>query len=234
MKKICIILFTALMSIGSYGQGFIVPIENPYYLKGNLCFIKLLSGEDIQATYKGGSYSSNGFSKITIERENGVEEKYEASQVSSLKIKLSELAKMEMIFESSSSITEMAKSNYDEILNREYVIFESAHKAKDESDHRLMQLLNPGFDSKIKVFAEPGKKTGGLEAGGVQITGGDARAYLFVKGDGKSVEVKKGGYDKNFALLYADCPEMLSRFEGEKINWDDVALHVFYYDQVCK
>ena len=97
-----------------------------------------------------------------------------------------------------------------------------------------MQLLNPGFDSKIKVFAEPSKKTGGLNVGGLQLTGGEARAYLFVKGTEKSFEVKKGSYSKNFEELYSDCPQMLSTFQGEKIKWNDVALHVFAYDQACK
>ncbi|TFG43490.1 MAG: hypothetical protein E4H43_01650, partial [Bacteroidia bacterium] len=27
---------------------------------------------------------------------------------------------------------------------------------------------------------------------------------------------------------------MLSTFQGEKIKWDDLALHVFAYDQACK
>jgi len=97
-----------------------------------------------------------------------------------------------------------------------------------------MQLLNPGFDSKIKVFAEPSKKTGGLNVGGLQLTGGEARAYLFVKGKEKSIEVKKGSYSKNFQELYGDCPLMISKIQGEKIRWDDVALHVFAYEQACK
>jgi hypothetical protein len=65
------------------------------------------------------------------------------------------------------------------------------------------------------------------------VTGGEDRAYLFVKGGDKAFRVKKGTYSDNFKELYSDCPQMLSAFEGNKIKWDDVALHVFYYDQHC-
>jgi hypothetical protein len=72
------------------------------------------------------------------------------------------------------------------------------------------------------------------KVGGVQLTGGEARAYLFVIGKEKAIEVKKGSYSKNFEELYSDCPQMLSAFQGEKIIWDDVALHVFTNDKACK
>jgi len=38
----------------------------------------------------------------------------------------------------------------------------------------------------------------------------------------------------NHQGFYSDCPQMLSTFQGEKIKWDDIALHVFAYDQACK
>ena len=128
----------------------------------------------------------------------------------------------------------MVNSDFNAIVNRDYVIFETALTAKKTDTYRLLQLLNAGFDNKIKVFAEPSKKTGGFSVGGLQLTGGEARAYLFVKGNEKAVEVKKGSYSKNFEELYSDCPQMLSTFQGEKIKWDDIALHVFAYDQACK
>jgi len=73
-----------------------------------------------------------------------------------------------------------------------------------------------------------------LAIGGIQVTGGEDRAYLFVKGGEKAFKVKKGSYRENFQELYSDCPEMLAHFQGDKIRWDDLALHVFVYDQLCK
>ena len=204
------------------GQGFVATVEDEGLaaLYGNQCTLMLESGEEIQGKFAGGSYSSNGLSKISIKLENGEKAKFKPEQVISLIIK--------------ASVSEMANTDFNGIVKRDYLIFETALTAKKSDTYRLMQLLNPGFDSKIKVFAEPSKKTGGLNVGGIQLTGGEAKAYLFVKGKEKAVEVNKGSYSKNFKELYSDCPKMLSTFQGEKIKWDDIALHVFAYDQACK
>jgi hypothetical protein len=229
---ILLLLCTNLIS----GQGFVATVEDEGLaaLYGNPCTLKLESGEEIQGKFVGGSYSSNGLSKISIKLENGEKAKFKPEQVISLVIKSSSLLKLTMISESASSVSELTNTNFNDLVNRDYLIFETALTAKKSDTYRLMQLLNPGFDTKIKVFAEPSKKTGGLNVVGVQLTGGEAKAYLFVKGTEKSFEVKKGSYSKNFEEVYSDCPKMLESFQGEKIKWDDVALHVFAYDQACK
>jgi hypothetical protein len=239
MKKILIIsLVTILLMVTdkTFSQGFVAAIEDEGLstLYGNACILKLKSGEEIIGKFVGGVYIKDGLSKIAIKLENGEKAKFVPEQVISLKIKASKLMKLFMVSEASSSIKEMFHSDFNEIVNRDYIIFETALTAKKTDTYRLLQLINPGFDSKIKVFAEPSAKTGGLSVGGVQLTGGQDRAYLFVKGGDKAIMVKKGSYSKNFEELYADCPQMVSAFQGEKIKWDDVALHVFTYDQLCK
>jgi hypothetical protein len=239
MKKILfitLIVLAALVTQKAYSQGFVTTIEGDAFaaLFGNPCILKLESGEEIQGKLVNATGSSNGLNKISVKLENGEKAKFEPQQVISLRIKASGLLKLAMVSESTGSITEMSNTDFKEIVNREYVIFETALTARKTDTYRLLQLLNPGFDNKIKVFAEPSKKTGGFNVGGLQLTGGEARAYLFVKGKEKAVEVKKGSYSKNFEELYSDCPKMLATFQGEKIMWDDVALHVFAYDQACK
>jgi hypothetical protein len=68
----------------------------------------------------------------------------------------------------------------------------------------------------------------------MQLTGGEDKSYLFVKGGEKAFTVKKGSYSKNFEELFSDCPKMIEAYKNNKIKWDDVALHVFYYNQFCK
>jgi len=239
MKKLLalsLLAFVLLLTGKAYGQGFVTTVEAEdlglFY--GNQCTLKLESGEEIHGKFMGGSYSANGLNKINIKLENGEKAKFIPEQVVSLVIKASKLLKLTMISESNGSVSEFLNTDFNDIVKRDYVIFETALTAKKTDTYRLMQLLNPGFDSKIKVFAEPSKKTGGLNVGGLQLTGGEARAYLFVKGKEKSIEVKKGSYSKNFQELYGDCPLMISKIQGEKIRWDDVALHVFAYEQACK
>jgi hypothetical protein len=236
MKKVCFLLVVLplMMTMSVIGQAFIEPIINLYYLKGNACTVTLESGEEIQGNFISGSFLTNGLSQIIIERENGEETKFMAKEIISVFIKNSEDAKMEMIMESTWSVQKMVNTDYHDILNREYIIFETTHDFRKKDKQRLMQLVNPGFDTKIKVYAEPLKQTAGIGVGPVMFTGGEERAYLLVKANAYQLEVKKGNYDRYFKYLYSDCPEMISTFAGDKITWNDIALHVFVYDQACK
>lgn len=230
-----LVTFALLVASNSFCQGFVAAIEDDGLgaLYGNACILKLKSGDEIHGKFSGGTYIKDGLSKISIKLENGEKAKYTAEEVVSLHIKTSKLVKLFLVSEASSSIKEMNKADFNEIVNREYIIFETALAAAKSDKYRLLQLINPGFDSKIKVYAEPSAKTGGFSMGGLQISGGEDRAFLFVKGGAKAIIVKKGSYAKNFETLYSDCSKMLSAFQGEKIKWDDVALHVFTYDQIC-
>lgn len=239
MKRIlivCLVSLAFMLCDKAIGQGFVAAIEDEGFsaLYGNECILKLDSGEEIHGKFVGGTYVKNGLTKITIKLENGEKAKFIPEQVISLHIKASGLAKLFMVSNSGSSVKEFVNSDFNDIINREYIIFETALTPKKTDTYRLLQLLNPGFDSKIKVFAEPSAKTGGFNVGGIQLTGGESRAYLFVKGEEKAILVKKGSYSKNFEELYSDCPKMLDAFKSEKIKWDDIALHVFTYDQICK
>jgi hypothetical protein len=218
-----------------FSQGFVETVEGDALdaLYGNECIAKLTTGEEINGTFASGVYVINGLSKVTIKQQNGEKVKLTPEQIVSLRIKASRLMKLFMISESGSSIKELANTNFNDIVNRDWIVFETALTPKKTDTYRILQLLNPGFDSKIKVFAEPSAKTGGINIGGLQVTGGEDRAYLFVKGGDKAFRVKKGTYSDNFKELYSDCPEMISAFEGSKIKWNDVALHVFYYDRYC-
>jgi hypothetical protein len=141
---------------------------------------------------------------------------------------------MAMMNESGSSVFRLAKTDFDDIINREYIIFEQALRATKKDKPAMMQLLNPGFDHVIKVYADPNaNETTGLSVGGISVTGGKDKSYLFVKGNNKVVIVKKGSYKKNFDDLYGDCQQMMITFEGEKKKFNDMAGHVFVYDQIC-
>ncbi|MCU0358473.1 MAG: hypothetical protein MUE95_12930 [Cyclobacteriaceae bacterium] len=237
MKSTLILLLTTL-SLFSFAQGFVAELEDDGYaaLGNSQCIVKLANGEEI--TGKIGTMSgSNGYiSAITIKLENGEKRKLKPEDISQLQVKTSKLMKLAMITESSSSIKEMTRTNFDDIVKRDFVIFETAMRHNKAGNLRLMQLLNPGFDSKIKVYADPNpnRKTDGIGIAGVKLTGDVEKSYLFVQNNEKAVLVKKGSYKKDFDELYKNCPKMIEAFAGEKLKFQDIAGHVFAYDQICQ
>lgn len=236
MKNYVLILFVLIATIGK-GQGFVTEVEDEGLssLFGNPCTVELNNGEVVTGKLATGSMSNGFITFITVKLENGEKTKFKPEDIKRLSIKASKLAKLTMISESASSIQKMTQTNFDDINNREYIIFESAMAHNKSEKIRLMQLLNPGFDSKIKVFGDPNpnKKTSGLGIGDLQITGGEDKTYFFVQNNAKAVLVKQKNYDKDFAALYNKCPIMLESFTGKDIKWADVAGHVFAYDKLC-
>ena len=236
-KMIFCVVALAGISAAAHGQGFIEPLKaDDIGLLGNKpCIVTLASGEEIKGEFKSAVLLGGYLDKISITTADGGKAKFQPEDIVSLKVKAGTLAKLSMVVESASSIKEITSVNFNEIVEREWIIFETALKAKKKDKARLMQLLNPGFDKQIKVYADPeAKETRGLALGGVKLTGGEDKSYLLVKDGTKAVKVKKKNYRDNFDELYAACPKMLTVFEGDKIKWADVAGHVFVYNQVCE
>jgi small nuclear ribonucleoprotein (snRNP)-like protein len=237
MKYYFVILFV-LLATGSWGQGFVAEVEEDGLSSffGNPCTVELNNGEVITGKLSSGNLTNGFITNITVKSENGEKLKFKPDDVKRLSIKTSKLAKLTMISESASSIKKMTQTDFDDIVNLEYIIFESALAHNKSEKIRLVQLLNPGFDSKIKVFGDPNpnKKTSGLAVGAIQLTGGEDKSYFFVQNNEKAVLVKKGNYDKNFIDLYSKCPIMLGSFTGKDVKWADVAGHVFAYDKLCE
>ncbi len=232
MKKTMFIsLFLCLFALGGvFAQQFIEPVENPMSKE---CYLTLKTGVETKCEFK--TYiSNNGIKSITIIDENGVKIKYKAAEVEKLRIKMTTLAKIGTIIEGSESITAVAKLDVTEIIEREFIIYEQALLPKKKDKYALLQLLNPGFDGRIKVYENPMGGESGLSLGGIKVTGGEEKSFLVVKDGDKSMKIKKGSYKKDFSMLFGDCTEMLKILSDEKIHFQDMALHVLYFNLNCK
>ena len=230
-KTMSLSLFLCLFALGGvFAQQFIEPVENPMSKE---CYLTLKNGVETKCEFK--TYiSNNGIKSITIIDENGVKIKYKAEEVEKLRIKMTTLAKIGTIVEGSESITAVAKLDVTEIIEREFIIYEQALLPKKKNKYALLQLLNPGFDGRIKVYENPMGGESGLSLGGVQVTGGEDKSFLVVKDGDKSMKIKKGSYKKDFSLLFGDCTEMLKILSDEKIHLQDMALHVLYFNLNCE
>jgi hypothetical protein len=122
-------------------------------------------------------------------------------------VKVTGLVKFELIAESTETVKKLTKANFEEISNREYIIYQQARLPGKKTKYVLLQLLNPGFDSKIKVFQDPwAAETQGLTFSDAQLTGEEDKSYFFVKTGGQAFKVKKGTYKKEFKAIFAIAP----------------------------
>jgi len=115
-----------------------------------------------------------------------------------------------------------------------YVYFESTDvKFGKKTQKLLMQVVNPAFSSKVKIYNDPfATETMGVGVGGITLAGGDLKSYYFKKGDQPAFLLKKKDYKKDFAEIWSDCPALLEKY-GEKPVWTDMAQHVYEYSTIC-
>ena len=228
-SSVCLLM---LCSIQLSGQGFIKAVDNPWSQE---CYVTLNNGEEYKGKLSSAVFSGGSVRSLTVKHEDGTKHKYKAEDVKRLLIRFGELAKIETIMEGTTSIQELLELDFNEIIQREYIIFEQALLPKKKNKYALLQLVNPGFDNRIKVYENPtGQETGTMSVGDVAVTGGKERSYLVVKDGEKSVKVKKGSYKKSFSKLFADCEEMMKMYGQRKVKFNDMAYHVLHYDIICK
>lgn len=194
-----------------------------------------------KSSFKKGELRLAGIARIQIKEKSGEKRWYDAEEIARLSVKLDVLQKILIFNEHTTSLKsfiEAIKSDFDELAEREYTIIESVEVKP--GIFRLYQLLNPGFDSKIKVYylstgmmREPKDFKGGVDLDGHVMTS----PYLAVMGVYKVgqgyVRVTKEKYRKRFFQeLYGDC-ELMSRYPDEDRRFKYFAEHVFVYDQGC-
>lgn len=214
------------------GQGFIVPVEDTPHAQQ--CYVLRTDGTRIEGKLKAIS-QSKGIKNVDIMNANGNKLRIEAADITELGVKVTGLVKMELIAESTETVKKLTNADFKEINNREYIIYQQALMPGQKDRYALLQLLNPGFDSRIKVFQDPwASETQGISHQGISITGGEDKSYLFVKDDGRAFKVKKGSYKKDFDDIFGDCLKMVQAYAGERTRFKDAAEHVWVYDRACE
>jgi len=124
------------------------------------------------------------------------------------------------------------KYNQDRVKDG-YAIFEKQEvMVKKKKRILLMQLLNPGTCSRVKVFHDPtATETAGVGLAGVRLTGGEDKSYYISKDGETAVKIQKRKYKKMFNDLYGDCKTITRKYKS--IKWKDFVDTVFAYNKKC-
>lgn len=191
--------------------------------------VTTLDGSILTGKLRNASFGPKGIMSFKLIDDAGEGIKFKASEVQQLKLEIDGLAKMEIIAEQSSNIEKLANSNFEEVVEREFIYWQRV-KQPGKEKYLLLQLLNPGFDSEIKVYDLPNAKSGETSVGGMAVSGNNATAYYVVI-DGETHKIAKKKYKKEgYKFLFSNCSDM----NEKKPDFSDFPAHVFLYDQTCK
>lgn len=216
------------------GQGFIAPVDN--FPTINSAIVELPNGKTISGKIRGVSLDKKGYPEaITFRDTLGNRVAYRAEQIKRISIKTNLLTKMDAFQGSTSSFAEIFGIKFNEVMEREYIVYESALLPKKKDQYRFLQLMNPEMDQSINVYHDPNaKETKRLKAYGVALTGGKERSYLITVNGQKAMKLKKKKYKKMFPQLYGSCPKMIALMGANKIKFKDMPAHIYAYNHLCE
>lgn len=236
MKKTLLLSVLILLFVGTgFSQTFLVPCKDFANLMNQKAYVIKLDGSKVEGTVRGGSLVMGYLKKVVLRDESGVKYKFKADELKSFCVKPSKFAKFMMATDVDFSMKNIEDGQQVKTLNREYVVFETNKKHTKKGKSALMQLLNFGFDSKLKVYQDPNaSKTSSFSLGGLTLAGGIEKSYVVVKkGCDKAIKILKRKYNKQFSELFgAKSDAILKQLGKKKIDWKDFPLHVFIYENI--
>lgn len=171
--------------------------------------------------------------KVTLKDANGVKHKFNAADLKLFVEKLSKWNKLDIVSSNCGNLKFLQK-DLDKVLKKDSVYYVVESCSSRKSKPRLMQILNPGWEKPLQVFANPNAgKTASYGFGGLTLAGGEARGYVVVK-NGVTYKVNKHNYFKMARKIYTDCPEFCKAFSPgfKNIKWSEFAMHVFGYNKL--
>jgi len=227
LKPIVTVLLSAWLSAPAFAQEFLPPIER--FSSSKPGYLVTKAGERVEFILDDLDRKKGLIVRIEGKTLEGKKFKYEADEVVELGLAPSDFAKFSSAMESTRSIDKMQRTQVGE-STRNLVMF--YQEQLDEPKRTvLVQLINPGFDSKIRVYHDPfAMETMGVGFAGVQVTGGIDMSY-YIKANGKVFRLKKKNYDDEFGTLFGSCPALKTQFK--RIVWRDLGGHVFFFDREC-
>ena len=210
-------------------QKFVTPLTS---LTGK-AQVETMDGRTIHGTITESNVGFKGLTSIKI-KDSATKEstKFKAEELKSLKVKMDLSAKAETIEKQTGSLFSMLHANSKETSQREYIYYNSVAFPEKADKILLLELLNEGFDSKIKVYENSAEIKSSTSMFGLQLKDGEAKTYIIVV-NGVSSFVKKSSFkEKYFDKLFAGCPALASMTE-KQVDFNDFAKYVYQFDKNC-
>ncbi len=232
MKFITTSLLFLFLSATIFAQKFatVISSDNIAWLRD---FTVITTEGDTIFGKKLSSYSeANGRLKaFTLKDEEGTKHKFNSNNVVSVVAKLTKFGKAATIGDNATkSIQSAVTTDYAGIVEQNLVRFNSVVYNK-KGKKAILQLVNYGFDQKLKIYPDPNSESGITTINDVAVSGGILKDYFIVKGE-QTFKVNKKTYKKLFDTIYDNCSELDNNPKSVSIN--NICEDVLQFNALCK
>lgn len=233
MKKIT--LLSAFLCGGLiFSQEFLQPSGT--FSHKEVVYITLLDGKELQGTVHDIDRKKGLIEEIVIRDGKDKKVKLKPEEVKFMYLMPSGLEKISNAIEATTEVNNYTDTRLNNaLLGKGYVYFENVPvMIKKKRYTMLMQLLNPNFSSKIKIYDNPrAKETTSIGIGPLKVAGGIDKSYFISKNNEVAYKIEKSDYKDVFTPLFQSCSTVYEKYKADVV-WRDLEKHVYDYTTECK
>ena len=225
--KTTFILLLSMVTLGLAAQEFTPGFDR--FSKKKPAYVTTMSGEEVSGLIDNISRKKGNIAEIKIEVNKKLVT-FKPEQIKFMYLPATELNMMAVKWEAG---TNVSKDMDMEKVKDGYAFFENTEvNLKGKKQILMMQLVNPGFNDKIKVYFDPyAQESASMSMGGGLLkVGGLDKSYFVKKGNAAAEKFTKKEYDENYKSLYAGCASLLKKLDT-KLEWSGFANHVWEYQR---
>lgn len=176
-------------------------------------------------------------SKITVKDANDLKVKLLPTEIKFMYVPPSAMAVAAQKME---ALTDLKKLQDGE-LNTDYLTDGYVYMEKSKVDfgkkqgEYMLQVVNPTFSLKIKIYNDPyAKESMSVGVGPMKLAGGLEKSYYMKKaGEDVAHKITKKDYKREMSELFSECPELLKKY-GENPKWSEFEKFIYEYSTSCK
>lgn len=234
-KTLLVLLMMLFVAESSYSQTFASKVSQ--FSRSKPVTIYFVDGDSISGTIRNVFRRKGVINQIEL-KVDGVKTKIDMSKVAYVYLPENIFNKMNNVASGAFRLDdEDAKfSKRQDLLVDGYALFESVKATiKKNNTNYLLQLLNPHFDKRIKVYADPyASETMSVGYAGMAMVGGEDKSYYlkYTDSDEPAFYVSKKDFKNNFKEILKDCPELTEELE-KYLSWADFEQYIYKYNN-CK
>lgn len=230
LATICFLAFSLNVNAQEY---FSQPIE--IFSKKKTAYVTLSDGTEIEGNIHKIKRKKGLFEQVSL-YVNDEKKAIAASEISHMYLPQSDWDKLG---KASDFLNDATQWNSDGNVNLEhikdgYAYFETSQTQirKNKAGEVLLQLLNPAFGNKVKVYHDPfANESASASVGGIKVAGGNDKSYFIKVGDETAYRLKKKDYKDSVKKLYKDCGVFP---KDKKYKWAYFGEDLMTYTKECK
>jgi hypothetical protein len=221
-----------LFATPTFARGFLPVLEGMPPVHARLV---TANGEVFWGQLSGELQGLEGTYGLDLRDEDGTVHYFHANDVREIFLPLEGpmlgLVHAAMVIDGVSTIEKAIRTDYQAIQELDALNFDAV-RWPGRRDAIILQRVNPGFDSAIRVYALRNAREWKFFFDDLPISGDEQKRFLAVK-DGKTYSILKKSYRDEFPILFGDCDALLEQVPRRKRKFRRFADHVAAYEQLC-